>query len=356
MCKKTFVIAEAGVNHNGDPDLAFQLIDAAIASGADAVKFQTFKAEDLVTSTADKADYQKINTDVIESQVEMLKRLELAHEFQLRMATYCREQGIKFLSTAFDFKSLDFLVKDIGLDILKIPSGELTNGPLILAHAQTGREIILSTGMASISEIRTALGVLAYGYMKGTSPALKEFDSSFQSKAGQQLLRDKVTLLHCTTEYPAPIEDINLRAMDTLNREFGLRIGYSDHSIGITIPIAAVARGAEIIEKHFTLDRNLPGPDHKASLEPDELTDMVRAIREVEISLGDGHKVPRDCELSNRDVARKSLVAKKPIKKNEPFTKQNIAIKRPGTGSSPMEYWSLLGAPSTRDYDIDEQI
>jgi len=356
MPKTTFVIAEAGVNHNGDPDLAFKLIDAAISSGANAVKFQTFKAENLVTSSAEKANYQKVNTDCTESQLQMLKRLELPLKSQIEMAIYCREQGIQFLSTAFDFESLSFLVDEIGVEILKIPSGELTNGPFILAHAHTERDIILSTGMANLDEIRTALSVLAFGYMKGTSPTQTLLNDALISEEGRQLLRDKVKLLHCTTEYPAPMIDINLRAMDTMEQEFGLPIGYSDHSEGIAIPIAAVALGAEIIEKHFTLDRNLPGPDHKASLEPKELKDMVRAIRDVEVSLGDGNKMPRAGELTNRDVVRKSIVAKQPIKKKEPFTEQNIVTKRPGTGMSPMQYWSILGVPSNRDYEVDDQI
>ncbi|MDT8384916.1 MAG: N-acetylneuraminate synthase [Gammaproteobacteria bacterium] len=351
-----FIIAEAGVNHNGDPEMAFQLVDAAAAAGVDAVKFQTFKAENLATSRADKASYQKQTTDSRETQLAMLMRLELSHEMHYKLKQYCQDKGVQFLSTAFDFDSLAFLVSEMKLEMLKIPSGELTNGPLLLAHAKSGKEIILSTGMATLGEIETALGVIAYGYIGVGAPSMNAFQSAFYSDKGIASLQEKVTLLHCTTEYPAPMTDINLRAMDTMAQAFRLRVGYSDHSNGITVPIAAVARGATIIEKHFTLDRTLPGPDHKASLEPNELKAMVQAIRDTEKSLGDGKKGPRPSELNNRDIARKSLVAATHINKGDVLSKENLALKRPGTGRSPMEYWSLLGKVSDQNIDYDEQV
>ena len=354
----TIVIAEAGVNHNGDLDLARQLVYFAHQAGADVVKFQTFKAKNLVTQTAKQADYQRDNIGKAESQFAMLKRLELSYDFHHELVSYCHELGIEFLSTAFDEESLDFLVGELGLKRLKLPSGEITNAPLALKHAQTGCELIVSTGMATISEIESVLGVLAFGYLNPQvkRPSKIDFEAAYASDEGQRVLKEKVTILHCTTEYPAPINEINLKAMDTIASTFKLNVGYSDHSKGITIPIAAVAKGAQVIEKHFTLDRNLEGPDHKASLEPDELANMVAAIRDVSAGLGDGVKRPTVSEVKNKDIARKSLVANCDIKEGEMLTETNLAVKRPGNGISPFEYWSLLGSFATRSYVKDDLI
>lgn len=349
-----FIIAEAGVNHNGDEELAFRLVDAAFASGADAVKFQTFKAENIIIKSAAKAAYQQRKTDVEESQFEMLKKLELKYKTHKKLIAYCKKKKIQFLSTAFDTDSLNFLVNDLELKTLKISSGEITNGPLLLAHAITGSNLILSTGMATMYEIEEALGVLAFGLLGYENISRAAFRNAFNSNEGKDVLRKKVTLLHCTTEYPAPFKDINLRAMSSLKEKFGLNIGYSDHSNGITVPIAAASLGATLIEKHFTLDKNLSGPDHSASLDPIELKTMVNEIRVVELILGDGVKCPMDSELKNRDVARKSIVAATNIDKDEIFTNQNLSIKRPGTGKSPMEYWDILGLKSNRKYKSDD--
>ena len=354
----TLIIAEAGVNHNGSEKLALELVDAAFASGVDIVKFQTFKAKKLVTAEAKQADYQIKNTNKVESQLAMLSRLELSYEFHHVLVKYCNKLGIEFLSTAFDEDSLDFLVKDLGLKKLKIPSGELTNAPLVLQHAQTGADLIVSTGMATLAEVETALGVIAFGYLSKSDivPSQDAFQTAYFSEEGQKLLQEKVTVLHCTTEYPAPMLDINLKAMDTLATAFNLAVGYSDHSAGIEIPIAAVARGAVLIEKHFTLDKNMEGPDHKASLEPSELKSMVTAIRNVELAIGNGVKGPRPSEIKNKDIARKSLVAAKNIAEGELFTTENLEIKRPGNGLSPYCYWDLLGTTSTVSYAEGELI
>lgn len=348
----TLIIAEAGVNHNGDQTLAFELVNAAYQAGADVVKFQTFKAKNLVTEAAELADYQRTNMQKSESQLAMLSRLELPYDTHHALVRHCQSLGIEFLSTAFDEESLDFLAYDLGLSRLKLPSGELTNAPLVLAHARTGCDLIVSTGMATLAEIEMALGVIAFGYIaeEGEEPSIQVFQEAYASEAGQQALKQKVTLLHCTTEYPAPMEEINLRAMDTLAASFGLPAGYSDHSEGITVPIAAAARGAVILEKHFTLDKNLEGPDHKASLEPDELSAMVKAIRQVEQALGNGVKRPMTSEIKNKAVARKSLVAAKTIKAGEQFTTTNLAVKRPGAGISPYQYWAMIERRAERDY------
>ena len=354
----TLIIAEAGVNHNGSEQLALQLVDAAHKAGVDIVKFQTFKAKKLVTSSAKQAEYQIENTKKVESQLAMLSRLELSYEFHHSLVKYCNKLGIEFLSTAFDSESLDFLINELGLKTLKIPSGELTNAPLVLQHAQTGADLIVSTGMATLSEVESALGVIAFGYLAqdNVSPSLDAFQSAYFSEKGQALLKAKVTLLHCTTEYPAPMKDINLKAMDTLAESFKLTVGYSDHSAGISVPIAAVARGANIIEKHFTLDKNMEGPDHKASLEPNELADMVLGIRNIELAIGDGIKGPRPSEIKNKAIARKSLVAAKNIAIGELFSSENLAIKRPGNGVSPYKYWDLLNTQSTKFYREGEVI
>lgn len=354
----TLIIAEAGVNHNGQEKLAFELVNAAHEAGADIVKFQTFKAKNLVTEEAKQADYQVANTQKQESQLSMLSRLELSYEAHHKLVKHCNDLGIEFLSTAFDFESLHFLVNELGLNRLKLPSGEITNAPLVLAHARTGCDLIVSTGMATLSEIETVLGVIAFGYTSAhdATPSLQAFQEAYASAAGQKALKEKVTILHCTTEYPAPMEEINLRAMDTIGRAFDLAAGYSDHSEGITIPIAAVARGAVVIEKHFTLDKNMEGPDHKASLEPLELTAMVKAIRQVEVALGSSVKTPTVSEIKNKAVARKSLVAATAIKVGETLNDANMTIKRPGGGVSPLYYWDYLGRKATREYRAGELI
>jgi len=354
----TLIIAEAGVNHNGSEKLAFELVDAAYGAGADIVKFQTFKAAKLVTASAKQADYQIANTQKKESQLAMLSRLELSYEFHFELVEYCKKLGIEFLSTAFDSDSLKFLVNDLKLKKLKIPSGDLTNAPLVLEHAQTGCDLIVSTGMATLAEIETALGVIAFGFVASQTepPSIEAFEKAYYSELGQKLLKEKVTILHCTTEYPAPLQDINLKAMDTIANAFKLPVGYSDHSAGINIPIAAVAREAKIIEKHFTLDQNMAGPDHKASLEPLQLKLMIEGIRNIELALGDGLKGPRASEIKNKSVARKSLIAEQVISKGTVFSEDNLTIKRPGSGQNPINYWSLLGREAKNDYQIGDLI
>jgi len=354
---KTFIIAEAGVNHNGSRDLARRLIDVAAQAGADAVKFQTFRAEQLVSRQAPKAEYQTRTTDQAESQFDMIRKLELSTEDHDELIAYARQSGISFLSTPFDAVSLQLLTQRFGMETIKIPSGEITNAPFLLEIARQAKQVILSTGMSTLAEIETALGVLAFGFCASNEqPGRDSFRLAYSSDQGQQALRQRVTLLHCTTEYPAPFDEVNLCAMDTLAQAFGLPVGYSDHTPGIHIPIAAVARGACLIEKHFTLDRTLPGPDHKASLEPDELRQMVSNVRAVEQALGDGIKRPTASEWKNLKVARKSLVAGRPIAEGEIFTSANVLCKRPGAGMSPMEYWNLLGKRSDKTYCEDELI
>jgi N-acetylneuraminate synthase len=352
-----YIIAEAGVNHNGSIDMAKQLVDVAADAGADAVKFQTFKAEKLVSKFAPKAEYQKKTTDETESQLEMVKKLELDEEAHRIIMEYCRSRNIDFLSTPFDFDSIDLLVHRLELSRIKIPSGEITNGPYLLHVAQTGKPVILSTGMSTLGEIETALGVLAFGYLSSKdTPSLRKFHDAYCSEAGRRALTGKVILLHCTTEYPAPFDEVNLRAMETIRTAFGLPVGLSDHTLGIAVSIAAVALNAAVIEKHFTLDRNLPGPDHKASIEPDELKAMVKSIRQVETAIGNERKVPSFSELRNIDIARKSIVAAKPIYAGEVFSSSNLTIKRPGNGLSPMRYWDLIGMKSNNNYDVDSVI
>jgi N,N'-diacetyllegionaminate synthase len=330
---KTIVIAEAGVNHNGDLDTAKRLIEVAAKAGADYVKFQTFNAKDLVTVDAVRADYQIRNSQVDESQFQMIQRLELKHEHHKALIDYSNHCGIKFLSTAFDVKSLDFL-NTLGVDFLKIPSGEICNYPFLKAVASYRKRIILSTGMSTLADIDNAISVLL------------KFGAS----------RKDLTLLHCTTEYPAPIDEVNLTVINTLRTAFGVEVGYSDHTMGIAIPISAVALGASVIEKHFTLDRSMDGPDHKASLEPNELALMIDSIRLVERALGDGIKKVTPSELKNINVARKSLVAADIIRKGEPFTSENIAVKRPGLGISPMRYEEIIGRLASKDFNKDDLI
>ncbi|EPF6161491.1 TPA: N-acetylneuraminate synthase [Citrobacter sedlakii] len=354
----TLIIAEAGVNHNGDEKLAFELVEAAFQAGADCIKFQTFNAQNLVTAGAKMADYQVANTRQQESQLSMLSRLELSPEAHHALANYCQYLGIEFLSSAFDIQSLHFLSGELGLKRLKLSSGELTNAPLVLAYARTGCDILVSTGMASLAEVEAALGVLAFGYTASPeeSPGLAAFEQAWRSVAGQQALKRKVTLLHCTTDYPAPLDEINLRAMDTLSAAFDLPVGYSDHSAGIVIPVAAAARGARIIEKHVTLDKNLPGPDHKASLTPDELGDMVNAIRQVDRALGSKIKAATASEIKNKDIVRKSVVATQVINPGDAFTAGNISTKRPGGGMSPYMFWELLQQTATQYYQPGDLI
>jgi len=327
---KTFIIAEAGVNHNGSIELAKKLIDKAQWAGVDAVKFQTFTADKLTSKSAKKADYQNKTTSE-KSQYEMLKKLELkTKDFEI-LKNYCSQKGIKFMSSPFDLDSIDLLNK-IGLDIWKIPSGEITNYPYLKKIAELKHEIIMSTGMANLSEIEKALDLL---------------------KANGA---EDITVLHCNTEYPTPMEDVNLKAMLTIKEAFKVDIGYSDHTKGIEVPTAAVALGAEVIEKHFTLDNSMEGPDHRASLEPEELKHLVDAIRNIENALGDGIKKPSKSESKNKDIARKSIVAAKDIKKGELFTKDNLTIKRPGDGINPMQWPNILGKEAKREFSFDELI
>jgi N-acetylneuraminate synthase len=355
--KRTFVIAEAGVNHNGSLGQAELLVDVAADAGADAVKFQSFKAENVVTPQASKAAYQVETTGGGQSQLEMLQGLELSMLDHEKLAAHCSDRGIQFLSTPFDLPSVDFLGHELDMPMFKIASGEITNAPMMMKIASFGRPIIMSTGMSDLDDIRSALGVVAHGLTGAQEqPSADAFRRSLESKEGRESLEAHVTLLQCTTAYPTPFADINLRAMDLLEASFGLAVGLSDHSIGTSIPIAAVARGARIIEKHFTLDRSLPGPDHQASLEPDELVAMVDGIRSVETALGDGSKSPRTSEVVNQDVARRSLVAATSIKKGDVFDDANLTTKRPGTGISSILYYDWLGTTSGADYHEGELI
>ena len=330
----TLIIAEAGVNHNGRIETAGQLIEIAAEAGADLVKFQTFSADRLVTGSASKADYQLETTSTSESQHEMIRKLELSREMHEELIAHCKKCGVGFFSTGFDPQSVDLLA-ELGLDRFKIPSGEITNLPYLRHIGQYGKPVILSTGMARLGEIEAALEVLE---ASGTP-------------------RERVTVLHCNTEYPTPMADVNLKAMLAIRDALGVQVGYSDHTLGIEVPIAAVAMGATVIEKHFTLDRSLPGPDHRASLEPDELKAMVQAIRNIELALsGDGLKRPSPSESKNLEIARKSLVALVPIKAGEPFTEANLGVKRPGSGISPMRWDDFIGRPANRDYQADELI
>ena len=352
----TYIIAEAGVNHNGSLDIAMQLIEEAKKAGADAVKFQTYKTENLVTRDAKKAEYQYKNTGKSDSQFEMLNKLELSYLEQIELFHFSNEIGIDFLSTAFDLESLNFLSKEMKLKTLKISSGDLTNGPLLYEFGKTGKNLILSTGMSNIQEIEDALGILAYGLLKKDNPSEKSFKEVFMSSEGQGILKKKVSLLHCTTEYPAPLDEINLRVMETLKDKFDLKIGYSDHSEGILVSILAASHGAELIEKHFTLDKDFEGPDHISSLTPGELAEMVVSIRNLKKIMGNKVKKPTKSELKNISIARKSLVASRDIKKGQVFKKNDITVKRPGTGVSPIKFWDILSKKSKRDYKADEVI
>ena len=326
-----FIIAEAGVNHNGSIELAKKMVDQAQEAGADCIKFQTFVAKNLVSRSAAKAEYQKLNTDANESQFEMLNKLALSFDEFSELSKYCSSKNIEFLSTPFDLESIDFLAT-LGMKRWKIPSGEITNIPYLIKIARLGKPVILSTGMSTLEDIRAALSVLKEN---GTHD---------------------ITVLHCTTEYPAPFEDVNLKAMETIQSKLCVPVGYSDHTRGIEVAIAAVAMGATVIEKHFTLDRNMEGPDHKASLEPNELKAMVKAIRNVEVAIGDGVKKPTDAEKKNMDIVRKSIIAKRDIKKGELFTEENLTVKRPGNGLSPMRWFEVIGQKAPRNFKEDELI
>lgn len=331
MTKKIYIIAEAGVNHNGSIETAKKMISAAKNAGVDAIKFQTFNTDLLVTKTAQKARYQKVNTETEESQYRMLKKLELTKENYCELKKLCQEFDIEFMSTPFDLESIAML-EEIGVDKYKLPSGEITNYPYLVKLAGTRKPVILSTGMCTLEDISAAIKVL--------------------NDNGANCL----TLLHCTTEYPAPFAEVNLRAMITMKEKFGLDVGYSDHTKGIEIPIAAAAMGACVIEKHFTLDKNMEGPDHQASLEPGELAAMVRAVRNVEAAMGNGVKKPSESEIKNIAIARKSLVAVTKINKGEFLTEKNIASKRPGNGISPMKWFEVMGTRAVRDFEEDELI
>ena len=326
-----FIIAEAGVNHNGKIDLAYKLIDVAYESGADAVKFQTFKTENLVSINAPKAPYQKKITSQLESQFSMLKKLELDFNVHKKLINYCKKKGIVFLSTPFDHESID-LLNELNIKIFKIPSGEITNLTYLRHIGSLGKEVILSTGMSNLKEIEDALKILIDS---GTS-------------------KGNITVLHANTMYPTPMEDVNLRAMQTIRDKFGVSVGYSDHTLGIEVDIAAVTMGATVIEKHFTLDKTMDGPDHKSSINPEELTMMVNSIRNIEKALGSSIKKPSKSEEPNIASARKSIVASRSIKKGEIFTEQNITIKRPGTGISPMEWDSMIDKVAKHDYEKDD--
>ena len=330
---KVFIIAEAGVNHNGSLELAKKLIDVAVVSGADAVKFQTFKAENLVSKNAQKADYQKQTTNNEESQFDMIKKLELDVQTHRILMDYCKEKNIMFLSTPFDHDSID-LLNDLGLEIFKIPSGEITNLPYLRHIGKLNKKVILSTGMADIGEIEDAMDILI--------------------NAGTK--KENITVLHANTMYPTPMEDVNLKAMVTIGKTFDVAFGYSDHTLGIEVDIAAVALGACCIEKHFTLDKTMEGPDHKASLEPDELKAMVKAIRNIELALGSSIKKPSKSEMPNMQIARKSIVAKIEIKKGDKLSEENITIKRPGNGINPMRWDEIVGTIAAKDYKEDELI
>lgn len=353
------IIAEAGVNHNGDLQRAIALVDAAKEAGANAVKFQTFKADLLATSSAGKAAYQQRATPGNESQLAMIKKLELSQDAFLELAGHCRKTGIEFLSTAFESVSLRFLYDRVGLRTFKIASGELTNAPLLLEHARLADHLIVSTGMATLDEIEQALGVIAYGFLPEDNrrrPDRQLFTEAYEDARLTGALRERVTLLHCTTEYPAPVDQINLRAMSTMRERFKLPVGYSDHTLGITVPIVATAMGACVIEKHFTLDKSLPGPDHAMSLDPAELKSMVLAISDARQSMGYAEKSPGIAENANIEIVRKSLVASCDIAIGEAFTEHNLTVKRPGTGLPPMDYWRFLGKRSDRQYRKDEFI
>ncbi len=353
---RTLIIAEAGVNHSGSLETALALVDAAADAGADIVKFQTFNANSLAGRSAPKADYQQRTTDAAESQLAMLQRLELPQSAHRQLIARAKQRGIEFLSTPFDPQSLEFLLS-LKLPRIKIGSGDLTNAPLLHELAKADATVILSTGMATLGEVEEALGVLAHGYGGANdSPCIEAFRAAWRDPAARKRLKDKVSLLHCTTEYPCPPEDVNLSAMHAMRAAFKLPVGYSDHTDGFEVSLAAVALGATIIEKHLTLDRNAEGPDHAASIEPGDFARMVTAIRNIEGAIGDGVKTPKNSEVRNIPVARKSIVAARPLKAGDVISATDITTKRPGSGRSPIEYWSLVGTTAGRAYDADDPL
>lgn len=356
MTPPVFVIAEAGVNHNGSLERALAMVDAGAAAGADAVKFQSFNAAQLVTRRAAKAAYQVENTGDDGGQLEMLRSLELDAAGHRALADRCAARGVRFMSTAFDMGSLEMLA---GFDMpaVKIPSGDITWGAMLLKAARLGRPMIVSTGMATMGEIAEALGAIAFALTRDGDPSDRaELAGALATAAGQAAVRERVTLLHCTTQYPTPLEAVNLRAMTTMAERFGVAVGYSDHTRSLAVPVAAVARGATVIEKHFTLDRSLPGPDHAASLEPSELTAMIGMIRETERALGSAEKGPTAEEVANRLAARRCLVAARAIGAGETITADLLTAKRPSDGLSPMEIWRLVGRVAAADFALDEAV
>lgn len=352
---KVYVIAEAGVNHNGELELARRLVDCAAEAGADAVKFQTFDAEKLATSAAPKASYQQQTTDAAESQLEMLRKLQLPREWHSELRERACSRGIEFLSTAFDIDSLNFL-EELGLPFYKVPSGELTNGPLLWRIARKGRPLVVSTGMATLSEVEQALAVISHAFNAEAEPSdIADVWRGWSDPTWRASLQGRVTLLHCTSQYPTPMRECNLRAMDTL-RAFGLPVGYSDHTEGLLIPLAAVARGATFIEKHFTLDRAMPGPDHKASLEPAELEQMVRLIRDLQLALGDGAKCPQSSEWNTRQAARQHIVAARDIAKGAVLSRDDLTTARSGGGLPATALWGLIGVAAVQSYAAGEPV
>jgi N-acetylneuraminate synthase len=348
--RPVYVIAEAGVNHNGSLARARDLVSAAAAAGADAVKFQTFDAKKLARATAPKAEYQRQTTDQAESQLTMLSKLELPREWHAELQEQARTLGVQFLSTAFDPDSLEFLA-GLQMPFFKVPSGELTNGPLLWRFARLGKPLVVSTGMATLSEVEQALAVIAHAFNAEHEPAhLDEVWQGWSRSEWRQSLHGRVTLLHCTSQYPTPMEEVNLRAMDTLAGAFGLPVGYSDHTQGILVPVAAVARGAVLIEKHFTLDRTLPGPDHLASLEPHELAQMIRDVRALAIALGDSAKSPQASEWKTRQAARQQVVLARSVERGEILAREDLATSRSGGGLPASSLWELVGQPANRDY------
>lgn len=349
-----YFIAEAGVNHNGNKDLALKLIDAAAEAGADAVKFQTFKASKLASKTLEKAKYQKENTPQEESQFAMLSRLELPEDWHFELKNHAENCGIDFLSTAFDEESLHFL-QTLDLPLYKVPSGELTNAPLLWRFAKTGKPLIISTGMATLSEVEEGLAIVTHALQSDTEPqSMQEVWQAWSNANARENLKTQVRLLHCTSQYPTPWHEVNLKAMDTLAAAFGLAVGYSDHTEGSVIPIAAVARGAIIIEKHFTLDKTLPGPDHKASIEVEALKNLISDIRALSLAFGNGVKAPQPSEWDTRKVARQSIITAKPLPEGKIIERQDLATARTGAGHSPNLLWEFVGSTAKKNYESGE--
>ena len=354
--KPVYVIAEAGVNHNGDLAIARELVDCAADAGADAVKFQTFDAKKLANLSAPKASYQKQTTQAQESQYEMLKNLELPREWHNELRARAQARGLTFLSTAFDSDSLDFLAT-LDMPFYKVPSGELTNGPLLWKFARQRKPLVVSTGMATLSEVELALAVITHAYNSDAEPAhVDEVWRGWSRPDWRQALNGNITLLHCTSQYPTPMHEVNLKAMDTLAQAFGFPVGYSDHTLGTLIPVVAVARGAVLIEKHFTLSRSMTGPDHPASLEPDELAQMIREIRSVELAIGDGVKSPQPSEWDTRKAARQQVIVTRDVRRGECLTRSDLSTARSGHGQPPTALWGFVGKPASRDYTAAEPL